>query len=478
MRLVGRHVGGLLLIAAPVAASSSVGAPPLAFVAATPSTPIVILSLLLTGAAVSIVALLVRLARVRRECDRLVSADAAMQRALLSRGEFLATTSHEIRTPLNGILGMTQVLLADSLLDKTVRDRIGVVHGAGETMKALVDDILDIAKIEAGGLTIERVPLDIRQLIDDAQRLWHVETERKGLRLDVDLSDCPTRIEGDPVRLRQIIANLMSNAIKFTDSGSVALSARAEGMPGSERLVIRVADTGIGVPTPQQDLIFEKYRQADGSITRRFGGTGLGLAICRSLAKAMGGVIAIDSVPGQGSTFTVSLPLIRAAAPAGAVEPREAPAGATRLSEARLLVVEPNPLTRRVIVKMLEGAAEAVETAASPAEAEERLARGGIDHVVAEFDCIGVNDPGCQEKVNCVCDLASASGSRMTLLFAPGREAAVAAFAAKRPGIHMLAKPIAAPALVAELRRLYSEEGASHSRPARPLRALIASVGK
>jgi CheY-like chemotaxis protein len=236
-------------------------------------------------------------------------------------------------------------------------------------------------------------------------------------------------------------------------------------MAGGERLVIRVSDTGIGVPPTQQDLIFDKYRQADGSITRRFGGTGLGLAICRSLARAMGGTIAIDSMPGQGSTFTVSLPLVRAAA-AGRGELQRPVTGVSSLSEARLLIIEPNPLTCRIVVRMLEGSAYSIDTAASLAAAERRLAQGGINHVLAAFDCLDAQDAHCGEEVERVCDLVAACGAHLTLLFAPGREARVAAFTAGRPGTQSLAKPIAAAELIASLGRLYAEGEAPHSLPA------------
>jgi signal transduction histidine kinase len=467
------------LVMAPIALASSAKASPHAMIAASASASLLILALMLVVAVGVIGILLVRLARTRRECARLAAADAVTQRALRTRSEFLATTSHEIRTPLNGILGMTQVLLADPMLDPSARERIGVVHGAGEMMKVLIDDILDIAKIDAGGLTIEAVPFDLRQLITDAERLWGVQAKSKGLQLKLELDGCPPAIEADPARLRQIIGNLMSNAIKFTPEGSVSLSARAETVPGGERLVIVVADTGIGVPPPQQELIFEKYRQADGSITRRFGGTGLGLAICRSLARAMGGAVTIDSVPGQGSTFTVSLPLVRTA-PAfpSAQTAFPATSGALRLPDARLLVVEPNALTRRVVVKMLEGAVHTVDAVAARAEAEERLARGGIDHVIAEFDCIVADRADGREPIDRFCTLVAAAGAHLTLLFAPDRDAAVAALVDACPDLHALAKPIAAPNLIAAMERLYAGSPAGAASSEASFRTLTAAAAE
>jgi signal transduction histidine kinase len=459
MRLAGRRIDRFVLIALSTAMASAVSAAPSVAAPAAitaSSTAIVILSLLLAAALATIGILAWRMVRMQRASEQLVGGSAGIQKTLRARSEFLATTSHEIRTPLNGILGMTQVLLAEPQLDSTVRERIDLIHRAGEAMKVLVDDILDIAKIEAGGLTIERIPVDLRRLINEAQGLWRVQTDRKGLRLTVDLADCPAMIEGDPARLRQIVGNLMSNAIKFTDAGTVMLSVHCAAVAGKEKLVIAVADTGIGVPTPQQDLIFEQYRQADGSITRRFGGTGLGLAICRNLVKAMGGAITVDSTPGRGSKFTVSLPLVHLPPAAAGAPPLAERSNATKLADARLLVLEPNPLTRRVIVKMLAGAAGAVETVESLGQARERLIRGGIDHVVAEFDCVGVHDPACQADVDRVCDLAAGCGAHLTLLFAPGREAPAGHFVRVHPQVQSLAKPIAATALIAQLSGLYA----------------------
>ena len=316
----------------------------------------------LAGAAAVIIALLaIGIAALRRSRDReraaaadLSASNAALAKALAAKTEFLATTSHEIRTPLNGILGMTQVMLADARLAADTRDRIGVVHAAGTAMRALVDDILDVSKMETGNLTIEQVPFDLCATLSDAARLWREQARAKGLRFVLDLDDCPARIEGDPARVRQVVFNLLANAVKFTSAGEVSLRASQAG----DRYRLTVGDTGIGIDPAQQDQIFEPFRQADAGTTRRFGGTGLGLSICRSLARAMGGDVTVASAAGRGSAFTVDLPLRTAAddEPAtAAVEPR---------ADA-IVVIDANPISRATLGALVARRGEPVATLAS-----------------------------------------------------------------------------------------------------------------
>ena len=277
---------------------------------------------------------------VRRANGRLGAANTALEAALKAKTEFLATTSHEIRTPLNGVLGMTQVLLADEGVRGPVRERIALVHGAGETMRVLVDDLLDVAKIETGALHLDPAPFDLRRVLEDTVAFWSGQAQAKGLELRLDLApDLPVRVLEDEARLRQVLFNLMSNALKFTEAGRVTLSARVE----ADRLLLSVADTGIGVAAQDQERIFVSFAQVDGSVTRRFGGTGLGLTICRNIARAMGGDISVESRPGEGATFTASLPARPAAVPA---EEADARPPARDLAGARLLLVEANPLTQ------------------------------------------------------------------------------------------------------------------------------------
>ena len=292
---------------------------------------------------------------LRRSRNRLAISNAALAKALAAKTEFLATTSHEIRTPLNGILGMTQVMLADERLDAATRDRLSVVHGAGVNMRALVDDILDVAKMETGRMTIEEAPFDLRQLMRDATGMWAEQARGKGLAFDLTLTEGPQWIVGDATRLRQIIFNLLSNAVKFTPTGSINVGASVDG----DRWRLSVTDSGIGISPDKHEEIFEAFRQADAGTTRQYGGTGLGLAICRNLSRAMGGEVTVESRLEAGSTFTLDLPLVRAEAPA--VDGVAAGEG--------MVVVDRNPITRAMFKTLFEPRAGKVTFAGSIGEA-------------------------------------------------------------------------------------------------------------
>jgi CheY-like chemotaxis protein/anti-sigma regulatory factor (Ser/Thr protein kinase) len=248
-----------------------------------------------------------------------------------------------------------------------MRDRVGVVHGAGLTMRALVDDILDVAKMETGNLTVEAAPMDLCAVLGEVTRLWEEQARAKGLRFALDLSRAPRWIVGDSARLRQIVFNLLSNAIKFTAEGGITLAVDQHGEEAARRLRLVVQDSGIGIPAAKFDEIFESFRQVDAGTTRQFGGTGLGLTICRNLARALGGDIAVESTEGQGSAFAVDLPLVLAEAPAGA-SGGEAPAGPA------LLVLERNPIARSMLRTLLEPHVASFRFAATPGEALDMLA--------------------------------------------------------------------------------------------------------
>jgi signal transduction histidine kinase/CheY-like chemotaxis protein len=305
--------------------------------------------------------------QVRAANTVLAGTNAALEKALRAKTEFLATTSHEIRTPLNGILGMTQVMLADGALAADLRERLEVVQGAGLTMRALVDDILDVAKIESGNLTVDPVPMDFRALAEEVARLWTDPAQAKGLALAVGLEGAPGWIVSDPSRLRQLLFNLLSNALKFTSTGTIGLRAEVATPPDGqpERLRIAVSDTGIGIPADKLEEVFESFRQADSSTTRQYGGTGLGLTICRNLAQALGGEIYVASLMGEGSTFTLDIPLIRVEPPATAAPSADAGAG--------VLIVERNPITRAMLRTLFEAAVDRVRFAKDGDEALQLL---------------------------------------------------------------------------------------------------------
>jgi signal transduction histidine kinase len=385
---------------------------------------------------------------VRDANEALSEANAALEKALKARTEFLAATSHEIRTPLNGILGMTQVILSRAKLDPDTRDKVALVHGAGETMRALVDDILDIAKIETEGVALNRAEFDLPQLARETVALWGDRARAKGLSLRLDADAAPARIVEDPGRLRQILFNLMSNAVKFTEAGGVTLrisieEPMIEDPAETEHLRLAVADTGVGIAPEKLEEVFESFRQGDASRTRSYEGTGLGLAICRKLAQAMGGDILLESTPGEGSTATLRIPLVRAAA--------AAPAGVERpmaLSDCRVLICDANPLTQAVVKATLAPKGRLVESVGSPVEAETAAASGRFDLVVVDAAALGGER---QARLAALQRLARAAAPADVVVLTPeiGEDEAGRLLGAG--AVQLVRKPIAASALADEL---------------------------
>jgi signal transduction histidine kinase len=326
--------------------------------------------------------ILITRSRNRERAGRVLLArtNVDLEKAIAAKMEFLATTSHEIRTPLNGILGMTQVMMSDRQLSAQLRDRIGIVHDAGEAMRALVDDILDVAKMDTGNLAVGTGTVELRTALTQVAELWQLQADAKGVALVLDLKECPTTMEGDEGRIRQIVTNLMSNAMKFTDKGKVELSARPSGGNDNDLVEISVRDSGIGIAPEWHESIFELFQQVDGGTTRKYGGTGLGLAICRNLARAMGGDIRVDSEPGQGSTFTITLPLVEAANDTGAATEHRS----------TVVVIERNPLTRGILRAILSERFDVVLFADDGVTARSDANRAGAGWIVA--DAASVDD--------------------------------------------------------------------------------------
>ena len=286
---------------------------------------------------------------IRGAQDALAEALERAEAGSRAKSEFLATMSHEIRTPLNGVLGMAHALAADPLAPAQ-REKLEVIQSGGEALLSVLNNVLDLSKIEAGRISLEDSVADIARIAHSVQAIFSAIAAEKDIALTVSVSPQANGLwRGDPMRIQQILQNLVSNAVKFTDRGRVSIEAfEARGV-----LVLRVSDTGPGVAPEVQDQVFDAFTQADASTTRRFGGSGLGLSICQALAQLMGGGITLQSVVGLGSTFTVRLPLERAAAEASpAVQASRA--ALPPLSGLRLLAAEDNAMNQLVLRTLLE----------------------------------------------------------------------------------------------------------------------------
>jgi PAS domain S-box-containing protein len=323
----------------------------------------------------------------------LVAARDAADVANRAKSEFLANMSHEIRTPLNAIIGLSH-LLAKDLHDSAQQARLSKISGAAKHLLQIINDILDLSKIEAGRLDLEANDFDPARMVMNAVELVREQAGQKDLAIVLELDALPPRVHGDALRLGQIVLNFASNAVKFTAHGQVLIRARILSAQGKDLLVrFEVSDTGIGMDEAQCSRLFQPFEQADRSTTRKYGGTGLGLAISRRLTELMGGRIGVDSVAGTGSTFWIEVPLeLRAAAQASLQDaPRaviERPAGCTReggLAGVHILLAEDNPINREVAVAILSAAGARIDTAENGQEAVEKALASRYDLILMDM---------------------------------------------------------------------------------------------
>jgi len=311
----------------------------------------------------------------RRVEQALAAARDAAEAASRAKSAFLANTSHEIRTPLNGLLGLTQLAMHEALDDTRRRQYLAQIHDSAQSLAGIMSDILDLSKIEAGKLTLESMAFDLPEVLTAVHRAYLSLAEHKGLVMQIELAhDLPRAVRGDPVRLRQILSNYITNAIKFTEMGTVRLVARV--LP-SGWLRLEVTDTGPGIGTLTLPRLFTPFTQADESTTRRFGGTGLGLSICRELAQLMGGDVGVSSQPGSGSTFWAELPLPTAAL--SEVAEAGPPGDTDHLSGTRVLVAEDASVNMMIALAMLEQWGIRTAQAADGHDAVEAVLRAARD---------------------------------------------------------------------------------------------------
>ncbi|HLG99206.1 MAG TPA: ATP-binding protein [Bryobacteraceae bacterium] len=321
--------------------------------------------------------------KLHREIADRRQAERIAQEASRAKSDFLANMSHEIRTPMTGVLGMIDLVRSTGLSIEQ-KEHLDLARSSADSLLSLLNEILDLSKIESGRLELSLAPFSLRRCIEDAGRMFELKAREKGLELRTEIdSRVPDWLVGDALRLRQVLVNLLGNAVKFTDSGSVSLrvTLETETSSGSD-LLIEVRDTGIGISPEKHRLIFDAFRQSDGSTTRKYGGTGLGLTISARLVELMGGNISLASEPGKGSTFACRLRFERASAPDMPVAEglfRHAIAAAPEKRRLRILLAEDNVVNQKLVAELLRREGQDIEVAGNGREAVAAAERAAFD---------------------------------------------------------------------------------------------------
>jgi PAS domain S-box-containing protein len=380
--------------------------------------------------------------------SRLEAARAEAEAATRAKADFLSAVSHEIRTPMNGVIGMAEHLFGTTLTEEQQRCAT-VIRDSGALLVALVNDLLDFAKVERGALTLERIPFRPATVAEAVARIHAAAATRKGVALALDVEPCARAPRlGDPLRLQQILHNLLGNAVKFTETGSVTLRV---GLGEDDALCVAVSDTGIGMTPEQAARAFESFAQADATIARRFGGTGLGLAIVKGLVEAMGGYVALETRAGEGSTFTAFLPLPRAEDPGQPAAVEAAPDPALR--GMRVLAADDNEINRTVLAALLGRLGVEVVAVDGGRAAIQAARDGAFDALLLDVVMPDLDGPDALAAIRAEAEARGASPPPAVAV--TGRASADDIDACLRAGfVAHLAKPIAAERLAETLGRL------------------------